>query len=130
MGATNESHKRKRHNAENAIKLFDTRTSNDETATPNKTTLHPQADKADTELKALKTIDIISFNARAEERFVALLATLVKSSENNEITIIEAIRECAFELDISTETAKRYLLKHTARHARFQIQNGKVRLRQ
>jgi hypothetical protein len=84
-------------------------------------------DDARDELRELKAIDLVAFNRSAEERFCDYLQSLLRYEDA--LSVLDAIRECAFELDISPETAKRYLLKHTARRAAFIIADGKVRLR-
>lgn len=76
------------------------------------------------DLGALKALDVIAFNREAEMAFVALLSRLI-SDGGGEVLLIDAIRETAWHLDISTETAKRYLLKHTASAAEF-VSDGKV----
>lgn len=76
------------------------------------------------ELGALKALDVIAFNKQAEAAFVELLSRIIVES-GGELPLIDAIRECAFALDVSTETIKRYLLKHTARAAQF-VSDGKV----
>ena len=76
---------------------------------------------------ALKAVDVIAFNTASERAFVGFLTEFVSTER---VTVLDAIRESAFELNVSTETAKRYLLKHTARRASFAIESGVVVLRQ
>lgn len=71
---------------------------------------------------------MIAFNQRAEAAFVSFLTRLI-SDGGGEILLIDAIRETAWHLDISTETVKRYLLKHTASAAEFCSDGKVVRLR-
>jgi len=71
----------------------------------------------------LKQADVVAFNSEAEKTFVALVRTLAPCS------VSDAVREAAFELNISVETAKRYLIKHTARRAEFVIACGVVQVR-
>jgi len=78
-------------------------------------------------LKSLKTLDINAFNDAAEQAFVQMLVAWLQ--EVGQVTVKEVLAEAAFELDVSVETAKRYLLKHTARRAKFAINAGKVVLR-
>ncbi len=75
---------------------------------------------------AEKQLDAVSFNAGAEVRFCALLCALLADGD---VTVREAIIEASYELDISPETAKRYLMKHSARRAQFSIADGIVRRR-
>jgi hypothetical protein len=77
--------------------------------------------------QGLKQSDILAFNHEAEMSFVELISGLLQ--EDGSITYREAVREAAFELNISIETAKRYLEKHSARRAEFSIEDGSVILR-
>lgn len=77
--------------------------------------------------QGLKQTDIISFNQGAERSFVKLLQGIIR--EDGPLTVREAIREAAYELNVSVETAKRYLEKHSARRAEFSISDGYVSLR-
>jgi hypothetical protein len=77
--------------------------------------------------QGLKQTDIISFNQGAEQSFVRIIQGII--SEDGPISVREAIREAAFELNVSVETAKRYLEKHSARRAEFSISDGYVILR-
>ena len=79
------------------------------------------------QLARLKALDIVSFNAVAEELFVLLITDYIQTDGPQPAAAIYA--EAAFELDISIETAKRYLLKHTARRAEFVIQDKMVSLK-
>lgn len=75
------------------------------------------------ELTALKQLDSIAFNAAAEELFLELICRLLTDGE---LTVREAIVETSFELNVSPETAKRYVTKHSARRARFALIEGQV----
>ncbi|MGI9106708.1 MAG: hypothetical protein ACR2G4_10725 [Pyrinomonadaceae bacterium] len=75
------------------------------------------------ELSALKQLDKTAFNACAEELFLDLICSLL---DEGELSVREAIVEGAFELNISPETSKRYISKHSARRARFSLVGGKV----
>ncbi|MBI4675705.1 MAG: hypothetical protein HY741_29030 [Chloroflexi bacterium] len=78
-------------------------------------------------LNTLKSLDLIEFSSVAETEFVKLITALC--GDGSSPSVREATAEAAFELNISIETAKRYLLKHTARRAEFVITDGKVGLR-
>jgi hypothetical protein len=82
------------------------------------------------ELNTLKSLDLTEFNSRAEQEFVNLVSEFVREREDNLPRVREVLAEAAFELNISIETAKRYLLKHTARRAEFIVVDGKVGLRE
>ena len=77
------------------------------------------------ELAELKQLDIIGFNSSAEKQFCELICWLLADGN---LSPREAIQEASFELNISPETLKRYLTKHTARRANFRIdENGLLR---
>ena len=86
----------------------------------------PPPRPADESWAALKTLDAIGFNQCAEEAFLALAAMLIAEGS---ITVPELLQEAAFELDISIATARRYLLKHTARRASLVVVRGHVQHR-
>jgi len=98
-----------------------TTTANPTTTTTNPTTtaIAPQTQDED-EFATLKTLDVIAFNLSAERRFITLASRLVPC------TVQCLVRETAFALNISVETAKRYLLKHSASKAEFEIKQGVV----
>lgn len=77
------------------------------------------------ELAQLKRTDLNAFNATAEGAFVSLICRFIM--EEGPRTVRDVMSEASYELDISPETAKRYLFKHTARRAHFEFTNeGKV----
>jgi hypothetical protein len=78
--------------------------------------------------QGLKESDILAFNHDAEAAFVSLITGILQ--EDGKLSYREAVREAAFELNVSIETAKRYLEKHSARRAEFYIEDGSVTLRQ
>lgn len=80
----------------------------------------------DDETKKLKTTDIVAFNKCAEAEFVSLLSKLCARGG---VAYSTALTECAFELDVSIETVKRYIAKHTASRAEFALQDGFIFLR-
>ena len=65
-----------------------------------------------------KAIDAIAFNRVAETRFRALLDDCVG------MVVSAVIAETSFRLDISPETARRYLQKYTASSAPWGIERG------
>ena len=67
-----------------------------------------------------KDFDSITFNRGAEAAFV----TFALAHEG--LSVAELLREASFELDVSPETAKRYLFKHTASRAELTIVDGHV----
>ncbi len=72
-------------------------------------------------LDRLKENDLLAFNAVAESEFCSFVCSYLDEFQN--VTQHEIIQEASFELNISPVTAKRYLLKHTARRANFAIVN-------
>ncbi len=73
-----------------------------------------------------KHVDLAAFNAGAEAGFVKLVRELIDEEDSKTIPIFEVTREAAYELGISTMTAKRYLMKYTARRAPFRIDGNAV----
>ena len=86
----------------------------------------PPPRPADESWRALKTLDAVGFNTGAEEAFLALAAALIAEGP---VTVPELLQETAYELDISVATARRYLLKHTARRASLVVVRGHVQHR-
>ncbi len=79
------------------------------------------------ELTNLKEFDRTAFNTLAEERFLEFVHELIRD-DGGEVSKTTILKEAAFELNISTETVKRYLLKHTARKATlYETDTGKIR---
>lgn len=79
------------------------------------------------ELRTLKATDLVEFNRIAECEFVTIVLGLM--GEYGAVRVREVCIEAAFRLDISIETAKRYMLKHSAISAEFEIEKGWVRER-
>ena len=77
--------------------------------------------------QGLKESDILAFNHGAEHAFVDLITGIL--AEEGKLSYRNAVREAAYELGVSIETAKRYLEKHSARRAEFCIEDGSVSLR-
>jgi hypothetical protein len=78
----------------------------------------------------LKQTDLVQFNQAAELVAVRFLVEHIQSKGPPSFNTACAL--IALELDVSTETAKRYLRKHSVDHpkAAFAIENGYVILRQ
>jgi hypothetical protein len=71
------------------------------------------------ELSGIKTIDLIEFNRKAEDRFIELATRMIK--EKGTVPLDKLYAEIAYELDISIVTVKRYVQKHTASRAEFRF---------
>ncbi len=71
------------------------------------------------ELAELKRTDLNAFNCAAESAFVNLICKFIV--EEGPRSVRQVMSEASYELDISPETAKRYLFKHTARRAHFRF---------
>jgi len=78
---------------------------------------------------ALKAEDLVAFNTKAEEFFVYWLAEAIRGTKGEGIPPSKVIQNAAFELDISLDTARRYLVKHTADRAEFHSDGKRVTLR-
>ena len=79
---------------------------------------------AEGELRTLKATDLVEFNRQAESEFVYIVRNLLANP--GAMRAREVCIESAARLDISIETAKRYLLKHSASISEFDIQKGWV----
>ena len=73
-------------------------------------------------LAELKASDLTAFNSSAEASFRSLICKLI--AMEGPLSPRDVLSEAAFELNISTETVKCYLLKHTARRAHFSYTDG------
>jgi hypothetical protein len=76
------------------------------------------------ELSTLKATDLVEFNRIAECEFVTIVLNLL--AKYGAMRVREVCIEAAYRLDISIETSKRYLLKHSALSAQFNIEKGWV----
>lgn len=76
------------------------------------------------ELRTLKALDIVEFNRQAESEFVYITRNLL--AVNPSMRAREVCIETAARLDVSIETTKRYLLKHSASISEFIIEKGWV----
>ncbi len=79
------------------------------------------------ELRTLKATDLVEFNRQAESEFIYIVRNLLASP--GAMRAREVCIETAARLDISIETAKRYLLKHSASVSEFSIEKGWVKER-
>jgi hypothetical protein len=79
--------------------------------------------------QGLKQTDLVAFNQGAEKAAVQFLAEYIRRKGAPMFNM--ACNLIALELDVSTETAKRYLRKHSVDHpkARFCIEDGYVQIR-
>lgn len=79
--------------------------------------------------QGIKQSDIVAFNQGAEEYAVEYLKKRIQ--EKGPVSFGTACALLALEIDISTETAKRYLRKYSVDHPRapFSISDGYVSLR-
>jgi hypothetical protein len=76
------------------------------------------------ELRTLKATDLVEFNRMAESEFVYIVRNLLAAP--GAMRAREVCIESAARLDVSIETAKRYLLKHSASISEFAIEKGWV----
>lgn len=78
------------------------------------------------DLDTLKAIDILGFNAAAEKAFVSMLSALCEKMPEG-VPVIALRAETAFRLNVSTETAKRYIEKWCyAFSAPFVLRDGLI----
>jgi len=79
--------------------------------------------------QTLKQTDIVAFNMVAERAAIDYLTNHIRKKGSPPFNMACAL--VAMELDVSIETAKRYLLKHSVDHpkAKFIIIDGLVKLR-
>jgi hypothetical protein len=77
------------------------------------------------QLRLLKCSDVVLFNQHSESYWVDWLADAITHAEFGCVSVGWVIQNGAFELDISIDTVKRYLVKHTADRAEF-ASDGKV----
>lgn len=90
-----------------------------------RTTSESQSSRSSQSWRSLKSSDVTSFNAGAEAHFVLWLTARINAAEFRAVSIGWVYSNAAYELDISVETVKRYLMKHTADLAEFHS-DGKV----
>jgi hypothetical protein len=69
----------------------------------------------------LKHMDPTLFNSAAEMKFIELVRGMIEENQGNPVNIAEIYRETSYELNVSTETVKRYLFKHSARRAELRV---------
>ncbi len=72
-------------------------------------------------LEELKHTNMVAFNDTAVRKFIELIRSLIERNDLNGINILEVYREAAYEIGISIETAKRYLIAHSASRAEFMM---------
>lgn len=82
----------------------------------------------DEDFAGVKVLDVVEFNALVEPQAVALWCSMIRERGTLRVSVLCV--EAAFRFDVSTETAKRWLLKHSAESAEFLIERGLVRLRE
>lgn len=82
----------------------------------------------DDDFQSHKSTDIVRFNLGAEKRFVSWLIEKINSLDEPP-SVGWVIANSAYKLNLSIETTKRYLIKHTADEAEFFIYEGIVQIR-
>jgi hypothetical protein len=90
---------------------------------------NPFARGASFDEAALKVTDLVGFNMKAESAFVYWLSEAIAATGGEGIPPVAVVQNAAFELGISIETAKRYLLKYTAIRAPFHSDGKRVTLK-
>jgi hypothetical protein len=79
--------------------------------------------------RLLKSLDIIGYNQGAERAFVEWLIKAIKEQPEQSVSISWVKANAAYKLDLSPETIKRYIIKHTSDYAPFVSEGGALRLR-
>lgn len=79
----------------------------------------PTRSKQRAKLNELKATDLTEFNSSAEEAFQHLICKMI--AEEGPLTVRTIKSEAAYELNVSIERARCYLIKHTARKAHFRF---------
>lgn len=75
-------------------------------------------------MQSLKLVDSVAFNRWAEDEFIVIVRELIGENPHTRVQVSEVVREVAYELKVSPETVKRYILKHSARRAEFRQHDG------
>lgn len=75
----------------------------------------------------VKVLDVVAFNAEVEPLAVAFLCSWLQ--ERGQARVGQLCIEVSYRFDVSTETAKRWILKHSAERAEFEVTRGLVSLR-
>lgn len=86
--------------------------------------------RQDADWRALKQLDITNFNFHSERFFVEWLTKRLQAEDFECLAVSWVLGNAAYELDISTETVKRYVAKHTADRAEFYVFDGFIALRE
>ncbi len=73
------------------------------------------------DFKSLKTMDPTAFNGQAEQRFVELVRQMIERNGSKPVAIAKVYQDGAYALDVSVETVKRYLFKHSAERAELRV---------
>lgn len=81
-------------------------------------------------LALLKSVDITAFNRDAEIHFVWWLKDAISKADFQMVRLSWCYQNAAYELNISTETVKRYVVKHTADRAEFISKDGFLLIRE
>lgn len=76
---------------------------------------------ADKSFKNQKHVDLMAFNASAEDRFIEKVRLMIEKSGRTVIPIAKVYQECSYDLNVSPQTIKRYLVKHSAERAELRV---------
>ena len=68
-----------------------------------------------------KHMDMLAFNEGAEAAFVRLVAGMIEKNGGKPVDVGRVIQKAAFKLNVSTMTAKRYLVKHSDDEAELRV---------
>jgi len=73
------------------------------------------------DFKNQKHVDILAFNVGAETHFIELVRLMIEKNEGKAISVARVIQKASFKLNVSQQTAKRYLLKHSDDEAELTV---------
>jgi hypothetical protein len=79
--------------------------------------------------RSMKSIDIVAFNAGAEDRFCQWLLAKLEEEDFGTVSVGWVKSNASYDLNVSPETIKRYIIKFTADAAPFVSEGGFIRRR-
>lgn len=87
-------------------------------------------DRFDEAYKVMKTIDVTAFNFHSEKHFTWWLERAILAAEFECVGLAWCYQNGSYDLQLSPETIKRYVVKYTAERAPFCSRDGLLFLRE